>query len=301
MKPVVTITGATGRVGKALTEHLLKNGTHVRAVARSTENLAALSAQGAEAHAGNLDDPIFLTEAFRGADAVFALLPSSPPTVPDFLADQARMTAALVQAITAGGVERVVALSAQGVGVGLRFGAVAAYTGLEEALQAIDGLSVVALRSCFHITNLFATIPLIKQAGINAGAVHADLPMPMIAQRDIAAVAAEYLLAPSFSGYQVRDLLGAREYTHREATAILGASIGRPDLPYIELSYEEYGKNLLEIGFSASMADTLAQTWRAVNEGLGNTIPSRRNASNTTPTTLEAVARDTFVHAYQIG
>ncbi len=34
MKSFVTITGATGKVGKAVTEQLLKNGTHVRAVAR---------------------------------------------------------------------------------------------------------------------------------------------------------------------------------------------------------------------------------------------------------------------------
>lgn len=296
MKPFVTVTGATGKIGKLLTEQLLKNGIHVRAVARSTENLVPLSAQGAEAHAGNLDDTIFLTAAFRGADAVFALLPGSPPNAPDYLADQARMTASLVQAIKASGVERVVALSAQGFG--LRSGSVAALTGMEESLRSIAGLSVVALRSCFHMTNFLRTIRLIKQAGINAGAVHADLPMPMIVARDLAAVVAEYLMAPSFSGYQVRDLLGAREYTHREATSILGAAIGRPDLPYIELSYEQYRRNLLEMGFSESAAETLVQTWKAVNEGPGSTHPPR-NVSNTTPTTLEAFARDTFVHAYQ--
>jgi len=296
MKHVVTVTGATGRVGKAVTTHLLQNGTHVRAVARSADTLAPLAAQGADAHAGSLDDTPFLTAALRGADAVFVLLPGSPPNVPDYLADQARLTAALVQAIAASGVERVVALSAQGAG--LRSGSVAALTGLEEALRSIDGLAVVALRSCFHMTNHLRTIPLIKEAGINAGAIYADLPLPMIAARDIAAVAAAYLMAPTFSGYQARDLLGARAYTHREATAILGAAIGRPDLPYIELSYEEYRTNLVGMGFSASAAETLAQTWVAVNEGSGNPNLSR-DATNTTPTTLEEFARDTFAPAYQ--
>ena len=297
MKPFVAITGATGKVGKLVTERLLKNETHVRTIARSAENLAPLSAIGAEARAGNFDDTTFLTEAFRGANAVFAILPGSPPNVPDYSADQARMTANLVQAIKASGVEHIVAISAQGAG-NLRYGSVAALTALEESLKSIDGLSVVTLRSCFHMTNLLRSIRLIKQAGINAGAVHADLPMPMIAARDLAEVAVEYLMAPSFSGYQVRDLLGPREYTHREATSILGAAIGRPDLPYVEMSYEEYRKNLLEMGLSASGADTLTQTWVAVNDGPGNPhFP--RNASNTTPTTLEEFARDTFAHAYQ--
>ena len=66
----------------------------------------------------------------------------------------------------------------------------------------------------------------------------------------------------------------------------------------IELSYEQYRTNLLEMGMSESAAETLVQTWRAVNEGPGSTYPPR-NVSNTTQTTLEAFARDTFVHAYR--
>ncbi len=296
LKSFVTVTGATGHVGKAVTEHLLKNGTHVRAVARGAEHLAPLAAHGADVYAGDLDDTPFLTAALRGAGAAFVVLPGSAPNAPDYLADQARLTARLAQAITASGVQRVVALSAQGAG--LRSGSVAALTGLEETLQSIEGLAVVLLRSCFHMTNHLRSIPLIRTAGINAGAVHADLPIPMIAARDIAAVAVEYLLAPTFEGCQVRDLLGARAYTHREATAILGAAIGRPDLPYVELPYEDYRTNLLRLGLSASAAETLLQTWVALNEGPGNPALSR-DAGNTTPTTLEEFARCTFAPAYQ--
>lgn len=298
MKSFVTITGATGKIGKTLTECLLKNGAHVRAFARNAENLALLAALGAEAHRGNFDDVASLTEAFLGADVVFVLLPVSPPNVPDYLADQVRMISNLVQALKASGTERVVALSAQGAGI--HSGSVASLTELETSLRSIDHLSVVTLRSCFHMTNFLRTIRLMKQSGINSGAVHADLPMPMIAARDIASVAAEYLMAPSFTGYQVRDLLGPREYTHREATSILGDTIGKPNLPYIELSSEEYRKNLLGAGFSANGADTLAKTWEAVNDGSGNPQVSR-NASNTTPTTLQEFALETFARAYQLG
>jgi uncharacterized protein YbjT (DUF2867 family) len=104
MKPFFTITGATGKVGRALTEQLLQNGTHVRTIARSADNLAPLAAKGAEACTGTFDDTTFLTAAFRGADAVFAVLPGSPPNAPDYLADQARLTANLAQAIEASGV-----------------------------------------------------------------------------------------------------------------------------------------------------------------------------------------------------
>jgi uncharacterized protein YbjT (DUF2867 family) len=296
MQPIVTVTGATGKVGRPLTEQLLQQGIEVRAVARSAEHLAPLVAQGAEAHAGNLDDISFLAAAFRGADAVFVMLPPPAPNIYDYLGDQTRTAAKVAEALDRSGVERVVALSGQGAG--LRFGAFAVFTALEEALTALHGLAVVALRSCYQMTNHLSAIPLIKRAGINAGAFRADLPMPMIASRDIAAVAAEYLLAPNCTGYQVRDLLGPREYTQREATAILGAAIGRPNLPYIEWSYEEARANLLRAGFSASRADGLLQLQTAINEGRGYTNPPR-DAANTAPTTLEAFACDTFAPAYR--
>jgi uncharacterized protein YbjT (DUF2867 family) len=298
MQPIVTVTGATGNVGKELAERLLKNGIQVRAVARSAEHLAPLAAQGAEAHAGTLDDTAFLAAAFRGASAAFVLLPGSPPDIPDYLAHQACMTDHLVQALDKSGVERVVALSGQGAG--LRAGSFAVFTGLEDALKCLDGLAVVALRSCFQMTNHLGAIPLIKQAGINAGALRADLPLPMIAARDVAAVAAEYLMTSNFRGYQVRNLLGPRAYTPREATAILGAAIGRPDLAYVQWSYDESRANLLRLGWSASRVENLLQLQAALNEGPGNIYPPR-DAANTTSTTLEEFARDTFAPAYQAG
>jgi uncharacterized protein YbjT (DUF2867 family) len=171
------------------------------------------------------------------------------------------------------------------------------FTGLEEALQRLDGLAVVALRSCFQMTNHLGAIPLIRRAGINAGGFRADLPVPMIAPRDIAAVAAEYLMDPRFRGYRVRDLLGPRNYTPREATAILGAAIGRPDLPYVEWSPAESRENLLGVGFSASRADALLQLQATLNAGQPTIYPPR-SAANTTPTSLEEFACDTFVPAY---
>jgi uncharacterized protein YbjT (DUF2867 family) len=224
------------------------------------------------------------------------MLPPPAPTIPDYLGDQTRLAARVAQALDRSGVERVVALSGQGAG--LHSGAFAVFTALEEALSALHGLAVVALRSCYQMTNHLGAIPLIKRAGINAGAFRADLPMPMIASRDIAAIAAEYLAAPGFTGFQVRDLLGPRDYTQREATTILGAAIGRPDLPYIEWSYDEARENMLRAGFSAGRAEGLIELQRAINEGRGYTTPPR-DAANTTPTTLEAFACDTFAPAYQ--
>jgi uncharacterized protein YbjT (DUF2867 family) len=298
MQPIVTVTGATGNIGKVVTEHLLQHEIHVRVVGRSPERLAPLGAVGAEVRVGTLDDVPFLTAAFRGAAVVFVVLPGSPLDVPDYLGDQARMAAKLAEALDRSGVERAVALSGQGAG--LRIGSLAVFSVLEETMRSLSGLAVVALRSCYQMTNHLGAIPLIKRAGINAGILRADLPIPMIAPRDVAAVAAAYLQDPSYSGFQVRDVLGPRDYTPRQATAILGAAIGRPDLPYVEWSCEQAREHLLRAGLSASRAEALLQLQAALNEEPANLYPPRDSA-NTTPTTLEAFAHDTFAPAYRAG
>jgi uncharacterized protein YbjT (DUF2867 family) len=165
-------------------------------------------------------------------------------------------------------------------------------------MKSIPGLSVVALRPTFFMENHLAAIPLIKSAGIDGSAACADVALAMSATRDIAAVAAEYLMAPTFDGYVVRELLGSRDYTHREATAILGAAIGKPDLAYVEFSNEDFRQGLLGAGFSASVADAYVEMYTAINDGRIQSTMSR-NTSNTTPTTLEEFAREVFAPAYQ--
>jgi hypothetical protein len=119
----------------------------------------------------------------------------------------------------------------------------------------------------------------------------------MVATRDVAAIAADYLRAPTFEGYTARALLGPRDYTYRQTTTILGSAIGIPDLAYVAFPYEGFRHGLLQAGFSASGADALAELMTAFNEGhIQKTVS--RDGSNTTPTTLEDFARDVFAPAF---
>lgn len=297
MNRIVTVIGATGNIGRALAENLLKSGTKVRAVGRSADKLASLSKVGAESRVGSLDDSAFVADALRGADAAFLMIPPHY-TAPDMRADQRRLGANLVEAVKQSGIKRVAVLSSLGGEFPSGTGPIVGLHEFENAIRGVAGLSAVILRPTYFMENHLGSIGLIKHAGINGSAMRPDTRLAMVATRDIAAVAAEVLSKPDFAGISVREVLGARDYSMQEATAILGASIGKPELAYVQFSDADFKKGLTGAGFSADVADKFVEMNAAFNAGtIQNTV--QRNAANTTGTTLEQFAREVFAPLFQ--
>jgi uncharacterized protein YbjT (DUF2867 family) len=295
MGHLVTVTGATGNTGRAIAERLLALGINVRAIAQDAGKLATLAAQGAEIYEGDLADTNFLKEPFRGADAVFAMIPQRFG-VADYPADQRRLVRSVTDALERAEVRHVVALSTPGAR--LRVGLPGILADFEDRLRSIPALSVVVLLPMYFMENHLASIPMITNAGITGGAVRADVPLPMVSTRDVAAAAVDYLTDPTFEGYSERLLLGPRDYTFREVSSILAASIGMEDLPYVELSYDDFRNGLMEAGVSASAADAFVEMVMTINDGR-LLAGIRRDTASTTPTTLEAFASEVFSPAYQ--
>jgi nucleoside-diphosphate-sugar epimerase len=69
----VFVTGASGHIGSAVVPELLAAGHQVVGLARSDSSADALTAAGAEALRGDLDDPDLLGNAASGADGVIHL------------------------------------------------------------------------------------------------------------------------------------------------------------------------------------------------------------------------------------
>ena len=262
---MITIIGATGRVGGQVARHLLRAGAPVRALGRSAERLATLAAAGADVVPGDVADPGFLAHALRGADAVFAMMPFDP-TAPDFRRHQSRHGEAIVQAVRASGVRRVVALSSVGADLAGGNGPVAALHAQEGRLRLVDGIDLALLRPAAFFENFEPAPAMIRGQGVLADAYAPEVPVPMVATADVARVAAEALLDRDWQGTVVRELLGPREIAYAEAARIIGARLGRPEVPYVQVGYAEWAGMLVTTGMSPSAAAALADLARAINE-----------------------------------
>jgi len=293
---MIAVMGATGHTGARVARILLDAGEKVRAIGRSRHKLADLEAAGAGVASGDAADAAFLASCFRGVDGVYALIPPSPQA-PDHRAAQDALGEAIIEALRDASVGRVVFLSSIGGQVPEGTGPIAGLHAQEQRLGRLQGVDVLILRPAYFFENFYETLGLIKHQGINGGAVAADLRMPMIATRDVADVTAQALRQRNWSGVVVRELLGQRDLTHAEATRILGARIGRPDLPYVQFPYDDYARTLVQMGLSPSGAGDYAQLARALNEGLVTSV-EERTADNRTPTRFEEFAEE-FARAYE--
>src|SRR3954471_12033058 len=79
--PPVLVSGATGRIGRAVVDLLLDAGVPVRALARRSEAAATLPAS-VEVVAGDLTVPESLDAGLRGVSTVFLVWTAPPETAP---------------------------------------------------------------------------------------------------------------------------------------------------------------------------------------------------------------------------
>jgi uncharacterized protein YbjT (DUF2867 family) len=293
---MIVITAATGRIGSKTAAILLAEARKVKLITRDPQKLEKLQNQGALVAVGDMMDPVFLTEAFKGAEAVFLLIPPSS-TSANIAEFQQAAGEAQIEAVVNAGVKNVVFISSLGIEASGNGSLVAGLAIQEKRLHALPvDVNVISLRPTGFMENLFSQIRLIKNLNAIYSPLKAELKTGIIATHDIATVAAQKLLTLDFKGKTTLNLLGSRDYSQQEIASIVGRAVGQPDLAYIEVSFEDNRRAMVQNGISESVADALINMIKNINNGLSKV---ERLPENTTPTTLEYFAQHDFKAAFK--
>jgi len=287
------ILGASGNTGSIIANSLLAEGRKVRVMGRDAGRLQRFVRKGAEAFTANVSDAAALTKALSGARAAYLMLPPAKSRE-----DQERDSDAIAKAVKESGLPYAVHLSSYGAQVPEGTGPVAGLHSSEQKLNAIGGLNVLHLRAAYFMENNLAAIGMIHGMGIFGNALLPDLKLPMAATRDVGAYAAQRLWDLDFSGKQTRELLGERDLSMTEATAVIARGIGKPDLRYEQFPYDQVQQVLTQMGVPPKGATLYIEMYKSINAGV--LIPQEpRSPENTTPTSFEQFVQDVFEPAYR--
>jgi NAD(P)H dehydrogenase (quinone) len=274
----IIVTGSLGNISQPLTEILVKQGHTVTVVSSDSKKQTVVKALGAYAAIGSIADANFLTNTFKGADAVYAMIPLSF-TEPDLGAYMHRMAQNYAEALKETGIKRIVVMS----------GWAADLVKDENVEHVFDDLnaSITIMRPGSFYTNFYQSMDLIKgkgfigkfltlrysglwalltgKTGLLMGNYGGDDRIVFVSPKDIAdAVAEELLLQPKEKAIRY---VGSEEMTCNEAAKIIGSAVGKPWLRWVLLSDKEMLQGLKMAKLPEKLAETLVEMQAAMHSG----------------------------------
>jgi len=290
------ITGGAGHISKPLAETLVKAGHDVTVVGRNAENLKPLTDIGAKAAIGTVEDVTFLTETFKGADAVYTMIPPNFGAT-DWKGFIAQIGKNYAEAIKAAGVKYVVNLSSVGAHLPEGVGPVSGLYRAEQALNELKDVNIKHLRPGYFFANFYGNIGMIRGMNILGGNIStADDKIIMVHTDDIAEVAAEELQNLNFTGHSIR-YIASDERTPVEVAKVLGTAVGKPELPYVEFSDEDTLNGLKGVGLPEEVAKNYAEMGHAMRTGIMGEDYWKNRPGQLGKTKLEDFAKQ-FAGAY---
>ncbi len=245
----VLVTGATGRIGRAVIDQLVDAGVPVRALVRRPESAATLPTT-VEVVTGDLTVPASLDAALTAVRAVFLVWTAPPHTAPavvDRLAARPR---------------RVVYLSAPHRTPHPFFqqpNPMATLHARIEQLIAATGLDATIIRPGMFASNaLHWWAPAIRRDAVVRWPYGAAETAP-VDDRDVAAVVARILSGNGHAGGD-HVLTGPESLSQAEQVSLIGTALGRP-IAFEDLPPDEFRRQAPEAARPA--VDMLLAAWHA--------------------------------------
>jgi uncharacterized protein YbjT (DUF2867 family) len=255
------VAGVSGNTGSVVAESLRARRENVRVVVRQLSEAAPWTARGAEVAIADLEDARALARAFSGARGAYLLIPPSF-TAPSLRAFQKNVARSLAAAVTESGLKRVVFLSGFASHRERGSGPLAGLGDAERLLGAVPGLRLSSIRAGYFYENVLPVLNVVKGAGVLPSFFPAELPVPMVATRDIGLLAAELLLDATSQG--VVELGSGLKYA--EIGRVLGEILGKP-VRVDEIASDAIAPTIANLGFNPDLTNAYVELITGIRNG----------------------------------
>ncbi|MFW2541934.1 SDR family oxidoreductase [Primorskyibacter sp. 2E107] len=253
------VTGASGQLGGLVIEALLANvpASEIGALVRRPEAAAALEAKGVTVRVADYTDPAALSAAFSGVDRLLLISSSE-------VGQRTSQHEAVINAAQAAGVGFLAYTSLLAAKTSPLTVLAGEHVATEEALAA-SGLSYAVLRNGWYTENYVMGVPAALEHGALIGAA-GEGRISSAARRDYAEAAAAVLTGDLPDSGTVYELAGDASYTLADFAAELSKSSGK-DIPYVNMSGEDYAGALKSAGLPEPVALMLANSDEGAAQG----------------------------------
>ena len=234
------VTGATGKLGRMVTEQLLEH-LHPAELILTTRNpaaLAKLAARGAHVRYADFDEPASLAKAFEDGDRMLLISTLS-------VGRRATQHVKAIEAAVKAGVRHIAYTSSGGARPDNPAIVIHDHLETEDALKD-SGVAFTILRNA-----LYAEVALndIGQRALQSGkwiGSAGEGKVPFVAKSDCVACAARVLTSRRHEG-KTYEITGPELLSYREAAALLAELTGKP-IEYVVVNDDEMMASLIAAG-----------------------------------------------------
>jgi uncharacterized protein YbjT (DUF2867 family) len=271
------VAGVSGHTGQIVAETLLGQKRAVKVVVRDAAKGAPWKAKGADVAVADLGDAGALTQALKGAEGAYVLLPPTF-TAPNFRAHQDRLSTAIADAARASRVPHVVFLSSIGAQLASGSGPIVGLHVAEETFRREKATAWTFLRAGYFMENLEASFATLPQ-GFIPSFLPASFGIDMIATVDIGKQAAA-LLVEAGKGTEVVQL-GGPPISMNDVAAAISRITGKP-MRVQEAPLDAVVPTFTGLGMPKDLAELYREMLDGFTAGRIGAEPGMRRIAGTT-------------------
>lgn len=290
---MILITTPTGHIGGQLLAKLISSQEKIRVFLRDPSKLSPEVLKRVEVIQGSIDNPADLAKAYANIETLFFVI---PPSMQYENADDyyAHMGALSVKAIQEQKVKRVVFISGTTLTLDGDAGAVTSSVYVEKQLEEC-GSHVRILHCGTFMENLIHSQASIKATGQFGTSCPADVKIPWVATKDIAAVAERIILDRSWTGVSSLGVLGPKDLSYGEISDVMSELAGK-NIAYAQISEDALKANVQKYGATPAAAQSLSDIYSSMARGTFNLV--KRTPETSSPTDIREWLKE---HSAQFG